>query len=166
MGKRICPPSQKSNRIEVPGIRLKITMGNTVNVSSVEIGMNANQGALKGQTVLVVDDYEDNLPITCYILESLGLSAIAETSADKALQLANQCQPALILLDILMPEMSGFEFMQSLRSNHRTSTIPVIAMTALARTEDREKIIQAGCVDWIKKPFEIEDLEAIVQRHL
>jgi CheY-like chemotaxis protein len=84
----------------------------------------------------------------------------------RGLLLAQTYQPDLILLDVLMPYMDGIEVVTQLRKDSSTKAIPVIAVTALALKEDRERLLQAGFNDYIIKPYMIEDIEATVQRHL
>jgi CheY-like chemotaxis protein len=75
-------------------------------------------------------------------------------------------QPDLILLDIMLPDMDGLEVIRCLKQISRTMTIPIVAVTALARATDREQILLAGCDDYISKPYMLEDLAALVYRYL
>ena len=84
----------------------------------------------------------------------------------QALGLAIEQQPALILLDVMLPDISGVEIVRQLKQNSQTLTIPVIAVTALARQEDRDRLFLAGCDDYISKPYMLDDLEAVIQYHL
>jgi two-component system cell cycle response regulator DivK len=116
--------------------------------------------------ILAVDDDEDNLLLLGYILEPLGCSFITAIDGLSALVKAQTYQPDLILLDILLPGMDGTEVTFRLKNDPKTQNIPVIAVTALASDKDQQRILQSGCDDYIRKPYMIYDIEAVVRRHL
>jgi CheY-like chemotaxis protein len=116
--------------------------------------------------VLVVEDNDDNLLLMSYALESLGCKLICQTDSSTTVLVAKEYQPDLILLDILLPGLNGIDVLHYLRQEPLTSNIAVVAVTALAGTEDRERILKAGFDDYISKPYMIEDLEAILFRYL
>lgn len=116
--------------------------------------------------VLAVDDDEDNLLLLAYVLEPLNCSIITAIDGHSAFEKARTEQPNLILLDIMLPDLDGLQIVRQLREDPQTRTIPVIAVTALARAEDRDRILTAGCNDYISKPYLLEDLEAVVRRNL
>jgi two-component system, cell cycle response regulator DivK len=116
--------------------------------------------------ILVVDDDEDNLLLLSYTLEPLGCLILTANDGASALSLSQTHQPDLILLDVLMPHMDGIEVVSRLRKNWKTKTIPVIAVTALAIADDRERLLLAGFNDYISKPYMLEDIEAKVCRYL
>ncbi|MBW4594996.1 MAG: response regulator [Brasilonema angustatum HA4187-MV1] len=116
--------------------------------------------------ILAVEDNEDNLLLLSYTLESLGCKLISQNDGLTTLLVAKEYQPDLILLDILLPGLSGIDIVRSLKQEPLTSHIVVIAVTALASTEDRERILSAGFNDYISKPYMIEDLEALVAHYL
>jgi CheY-like chemotaxis protein len=116
--------------------------------------------------ILAVDDDEDNLLLLAYALEPLGCSLLTAVDGRSALSLARSYQPDLILLDVLMPYMNGVEVVSQLREDPKIKTIPVIAVTALAIAEDRERLLQVGFNDYISKPYMLEDIEATVRRYL
>lgn len=116
--------------------------------------------------VLAVDDDEDNLLLLAYVLEPLNCSIITAIDGHSAFEKARTEQPNLILLDIMLPDLDGLQIVRQLREDPETRTIPVIAVTALARAEDRDRILTAGCNDYISKPYLLEDLEAVVRRNL
>jgi len=120
----------------------------------------------KPPLVLVVDDDEDNLLLMTHVLDHLGFSWITAVDGISALQKAQTAQPALILLDILMPHMSGAEVLARLKEDSKVKQIPVIAVTALANTSEREDLMLAGFDDYVSKPYMLEDIEAAVHRHL
>jgi len=116
--------------------------------------------------VLVVDDNEDNLQLLVQILIILGCSYISSKHGNTAILLAQNRQPNLILLDIMLPDVDGMEVVQRLKQNPQTLRIPIIAVTAMARTEDRDRMLLAGCNDYLKKPYTIDEIEAIIRRYL
>lgn len=120
----------------------------------------------RAPVILVVDDDEDNLLLMNYVLEPFHCSVITAVDGQMALWAAQTEQPDLILLDIMLSKLDGIEVVSQLRQNPQTMKIPVVAVTALAREEDRERIIQAGCNDYISKPFMLDELEAMIRRHL
>lgn len=116
--------------------------------------------------ILAVDDDEDNLVLLAYVLEPLGCSLITAVDGLSALRIAQTYQPDLILIDILLPRMDGTEVVSQLKKDPKTKGIPAIAVTALASVRDQENILQAGCDDYISKPYMIDDIETIVRRYL
>jgi CheY-like chemotaxis protein len=116
--------------------------------------------------ILAVDDNEDNLLLLRYCLEPLGCHLICEAESQKALLIAYEQCPDLVLLDILLPVLNGFDFVRCLQSNPLTSHIPAIAVTALVHPEERQEILNAGFVDYVSKPYEIDYLESIIRQHL
>lgn len=121
--------------------------------------------AVRQPLVLVIDDDDDNLLLMKYALEMFNCVFLGRTDGLDALPLAQTCQPALILLDIVLPQFSGIDLLQQLKQNEQTRHIPTIAVTALARTEDRQELLEAGFDDYISKPFLIDDLEVLVQTY-
>lgn len=117
-------------------------------------------------TILAADDDEDNLLLLAYALEPLGCTLLTAVDGLNALAIAQSFQPDLILLDVLMPYMDGIEVVSCLRRDWKTKAISVIAVTALAIGEDRERLLRAGFNDYISKPYLLEDIEALVCRHL
>jgi CheY-like chemotaxis protein len=116
--------------------------------------------------ILAVDDDEDNLLLLSYVLEPLGCSLITAVDGFSALLKAQTYHPDLILLDILLPGMDGTDVTLRLKKDPKTQNIPVIAVTALASAKDQQKILQSGCNDYISKPYMINEMEALVRRHL
>ena len=116
--------------------------------------------------ILAVDDDEDNLLLLTEVITPLECIVITATDGQQALELATRRQPALILLDAMLPDISGIEVVQQLKQSPQTMNIPVVAVTALARQEDRDRLLLAGCNDYISKPYMLDDLEAIIHHHL
>jgi putative two-component system response regulator len=118
------------------------------------------------QTVLVVDDTPDNLSLITSLLKDLYRVKIA-TSGNKALQIAFSNEPPdLILLDIMMPEMDGYEVCRHLKNDSQTAEIPVIFLTAKSEIEDELKGFELGAVDFIVKPISPPIVIARVRTHL
>ncbi len=118
------------------------------------------------QTILVVDDTPDNITLLCGLLGDQYKNKVA-TNGQKALQIAfAEPHPDLILLDIMMPGMDGYEVCRQLQANPPTSTIPVIFLTAKSQDEDETKGFELGAVDYITKPITPAILMARVQTHL
>ena len=122
--------------------------------------------SLQRPLILAVDDSTDDLVLITQSLALFGYAFITATDGPKALQLAQTYQPNLILLDIVLRGMSGIEVVRELKQRSQTQHIPVIAVTVLARAEDRTQILGAGCNDYINKPYRLDDLEMMLQRYL
>ncbi len=116
--------------------------------------------------VLAVDDDEDSLLLLTEVLRAMRCSFITATHGEAALLIAQAYQPKLILLDVMLPDLNGVEVVQRLRQDPQTRKIPVVAVTALASAKDRKSLLLGGCDDYVSKPYMLEDLEAIIHRHL
>lgn len=101
--------------------------------------------------ILVVDDMPDNRELFLQYLED-DYAIVEATNGREAVQMAIEHLPDLILMDLSLPEMTGWEATSILKQNESTKKIPVIALTAHAMTGDREKAIAAGCDDYLTKP--------------
>ena len=122
--------------------------------------------AVQKPVVLVVDDNEDNLSLLAFLVEQLDCTILTALDGQTALDLAQRYQPVLILLDMMLPDIDGIEVLSRLRQNSLTATIPVIAVTAMARSQDRERILSAGCDEYVTKPFNVDEIEALLLRYL
>jgi len=116
--------------------------------------------------ILAVDDDEDNLELLTEVLCPLNCEVITAKDGRATIDIAQRRQPNLILLDILLPDICGTEIARLLKQNPQTQKIPVIAVTALARVEDKESLLVAGCNAYISKPYMLDDLEATICRYL
>jgi CheY-like chemotaxis protein len=130
-----------------------------------------NQGqwqpcCLQEPIILAVDDNPDNLLLLSYVLEPLNCKLLAEDDGAKVLSKAKLHHPDLILLDIILPNLDGFQIMRQLRQDPVTRNIPVIAVTALVGIKNQETLLLEGFSDYISKPYILEDLEAIIVHHL
>ena len=117
-------------------------------------------------TILVVDDTPTNLQLLLDTLEDAGYKALVATDGHEALERAVVGQIDLILLDVVMPGLNGFEVCQRLKQTPELQDIPVIFMTALSETEDKVKAFTVGGVDYIAKPFQEAEVLARVKTHL
>ncbi len=117
-------------------------------------------------TVLIVDDNPQNLKILGNILREKGYVPVVTKSGGKVLQFLQQELPALILLDIMMPEMDGYHVCEELKDNDKTKDIPVIFLTAKTGTTDIVKGFDVGAVDYVTKPFQTAELLARVNTHI
>ncbi len=124
------------------------------------------QDSIRRPLVLAVEDNEDNLLLLLQVLELLDCSFISSKDGHTAVMLAQNYQPDLILLDIMLPDLDGAQVVHRLKQDPQTMTIPIIAVTAMARLEDRQRMLLAGCNDYIKKPYIIDDLEATIRRYV
>lgn len=115
--------------------------------------------------ILAVDDDEDNLLLLAYALEPLGYSLLTAVDGLMGLSLARTYQPDLILLDILLPYLNGAEVIAQIRQDPKINTIPIVVVTALANAQDRERLLQIGCNDYLSKPYMLDDIEATVRRY-
>lgn len=116
--------------------------------------------------LLIVDDLPKNLQILGTILRGEGYNVAAATSGNQALSILENSLPDLILLDIMMPELNGYEVCEKLKIDAATSNIPVIFLTAKNEIEDKIKGFEVGAVDFISKPFDHAELLARIQTHL
>lgn len=116
--------------------------------------------------VLAIDDDNDNLLLINCALELLNCEFIGETSGQAALNLAIERHPDLILLDVIMPDMNGIDFIRALKQHPATLHIPVIAITGLATPEDRQALLAEGFANYLSKPYMVDDLEVMVRQHL
>ncbi len=116
--------------------------------------------------VLIVDDTPENLYVLNVILSKVGYKVRLVTSAKQALSAIGNKLPDLILLDITMPDVNGYEFCSSLKNNPSYADIPVIFISALSDTIDKVKAFAAGGVDYVTKPFQTEEVLMRIETHL
>lgn len=121
---------------------------------------------LKNSRVLVVDDNTANIDVMLTFLEMEGYEISIATSGEMALHVTAHDQPDLILLDVMMPNMDGFETCRMLKKNPKTEAIPIIFVTAKKETADIVQGFQSGGVDYISKPYRQEEVLARVKTHL
>jgi adenylate cyclase len=118
------------------------------------------------RTILIVDDTPANLGVIVESLEDHGFRVVVAQDGEEGLQRADFVQPDLILLDVMMPGLDGFEVCRRLKALASTRDIPVIFMTSLTETENKVTAFKAGGVDYVTKPLRIDEVMARVNTHL
>ncbi len=122
---------------------------------------------LSGRKVLVVDDDIRNIFALNTLLERHSMQVITATNGQEAIELVESTEDlSLVLMDVMMPEMDGYETMRRIRSNHQFRLLPIIALTAKAMKGDREKCLEAGASDYVAKPVNTDQLLSLVRMWL
>ena len=147
------------------GARFTIRLRRSVNTRTplapvVDLGI----GSLRGMNVLVVDDSEDTTEMVRHLLEIGGASVWAATSGKEALRIAREKQFDVVLSDISMPEMDGFEFLSKLRKIPGKQDVPAVALTGFGRPEDVQRACNEGFYAHLTKPFDIQTLASLLQK--
>ncbi len=114
------------------------------------------------QTILIIDDDIDTLKLVGIMLERKGFRILASTTGDKGLQLANEESPDLILLDVMIPDINGYEIARTIRTNPETENTPIIMFTARSQVDDKVEGLEAGADAYITKPARPRELFAQV----
>lgn len=125
--------------------------------------MSEENTSNSGVLILVVDDEPTNLQLLGAMLDDMDIRVIKEINPVQALEIANEKIPDLILMDVMMPDMDGMEACRKLKENPNTSHIPVMFITALSEPGERIKAFEAGAVDFITKPFTMEEVMARIK---
>jgi len=119
---------------------------------------------LTGKNILVVDDDVRNLFALTTVFERFNINVITAESGKEAISILNENPKIeMVLMDIMMPEMDGYETTQKIRREHKNSSLPIIAVTAKAMKGDRQKCIEAGASDYITKPVKIDQLLSLMR---
>jgi len=118
------------------------------------------------KTILVVDDIEQNVMVVSQILRTAGYNVIPAFSGTTALGILEKRQPHLVLLDVMMPDMDGFEVCERIKNNENLRSIPIIFLSALHDTDKKVKALEVGGVDYITKPFQEAEVIARVNLHI
>ena len=116
--------------------------------------------------ILIVDDNQTNLDVLFELLKNYGFKVLVAQDGESAIEQIEYIHPDLILLDIMMPGIDGFETCHRLKADQATQDIPIIFMSALSDTVDKVKGFQTGAVDYITKPFQHEEVLSRIQTHL
>ncbi len=119
---------------------------------------------MTGAQILVVEDNERNMKLVRDVLQAKEYSTLEATTGAQAIELATTHKPALVLMDIQLPDLDGVETLRRLRADARTASIPVLALTAQAMQGDRERFLAAGFDFYLSKPVDIVELVAVVER--
>ena len=120
----------------------------------------------KGSSLLLVDDVPENLALLVDVLERAGYEIYVATNGADALQVTANVRPDLILMDVRMPEMDGFETCRRLKAQPDLASIPIVFLTVQSETEDMTAGFDAGVVDYVTKPFKNEEVLVRVRTHL
>jgi len=120
---------------------------------------------MSGELVLIVEDNDKNMRLARDVLQHAGFRTVeAETAAD-GIALAQEHRPAVILLDIGLPDLDGVAALGRLRAQPATASIPVVALTAFAMPQDRERLLAAGFDDYLSKPIDVSSFPDRVRQH-
>ena len=126
--------------------------------------LRAKNDILANKRVLVVDDDVRNLFALTTAFERYSINAITAESGQEAMNILNENDDIdIVLMDIMMPEMDGYETTQKIRREHKNKALPIIAVTAKAMKGDREKCIEAGASDYITKPVKVDQLLSLMR---
>jgi HAMP domain-containing protein/CheY-like chemotaxis protein len=126
--------------------------------------LHASAEALRGRRVLVVDDDARNIFALTTILENQEMEVVSATNGRQAIEIIQRTADlSVVLMDIMMPEMDGYETMRQIRNDSRFRTLPILALTAKAMKGDREKCLQAGASDYIAKPVNTDQLLSLLR---
>lgn len=115
--------------------------------------------------ILVVEDNQKNMKLVRDVLQATGFHTLEATTGERAVELAAEHGPGLVLMDIHLPDLDGLQTLGRLRSDERTAAIPVVALTAQAMDGDRERFLAAGFDGYLSKPIDIAGLVATVKQH-
>jgi len=118
-----------------------------------------------GEQILLVEDNAKNMTLLRDVLRASGYRTLEATTGRQALQLATEHGPALVLMDVRLPDMDGVEALRLLRMDQRTASIPVLAVTAQAMKGDSELFKEAGFDGYLSKPVDIDELLTTVEQH-
>ena len=113
------------------------------------------QDSLQPKTILIVEDNELNMKLWNDVLEAQGYALLKTALGAQGVRIARERRPDLILLDIRLPDISGFDVARALKADESTRLIPVIALTAFAQTEHQQQSLASGCDGYISKPVNV-----------
>ena len=116
--------------------------------------------------ILAVEDDLDNQLLLKYIIALYGWTSIFAANALETISMAKKHQPTVILLDIVLPEISGLQIAMMLKGHRETRNIPLIAVTGLSRQQEKDLIFAAGFDDYVCKPYTLEELQTAIAFHL
>lgn len=115
--------------------------------------------------VLVVEDNARNMRLLRDVLEATGYRTLEASTGGQALTLAAEHVPAVVLMDVRLPDMDGIDALRRLKMDARTASIPVLAVTAQAMKGDRERFMEAGFDGYLSKPVDVDELLAAIEEH-
>ena len=118
------------------------------------------------RSILIIDDDQWIAMSTAMVLEAEGFTVESALSGPEGIEKARSVQPGIVLLDIMMPGMDGWETLERLKADRRCAAIPVIVFTAREHREGRSKALELGAVEYFRKPFRPDALVQTIRRHL
>jgi CheY-like chemotaxis protein len=134
---------------------------------TVDSGQFERADGARSPSILIVEDEPTNLAILQTVVEDfIGARAILAADGREGLAAVEREAPDLIILDLMMPVLDGFAVAQQLKGDPTTAGIPIIALTAMARQQDEEAALRAGCDAFVAKPFDLDAVEAAIRSHL
>lgn len=116
--------------------------------------------------ILVIDDNEQNVYLICYLLEHAGFEVVQARDGRSGLAQARLVGPDLIVLDIQLPGMDGYEVARTLRADNAWVQVPIVAVTSYAMAGDRERIMASGCTGYLEKPIDPDTFVDAIASHL
>ncbi len=116
--------------------------------------------------ILVVDDEPELLQLLRYVLEAAGFSVVVASDGRQALEQVQKEHPDLVLCDVVMPELNGFETVQALRRNPETRFLPILMLSARGQAQDVQRALDAGADGYVTKPFSYRELVAEIKRRV
>jgi len=116
--------------------------------------------------ILIIEDNDQNLYMETFLLEKKGYEVVAARDGSEGLELAGRVEPALIVLDILLPNIDGHEVARQLKQRPDTRDIPIVAVTSYAMNEERDKILATGCEGYIEKPINPNTFVSELERYM
>jgi two-component system, cell cycle response regulator DivK len=119
-----------------------------------------------GELILIVEDNERNLKLLRDLLGAYGYQTVEARSAEDGIALAREEHPQLVLMDVQLPGMDGLAALQELRASAETAATPVLAVTAFAMKDDRERLLAAGFDGYLEKPINIRELPSCLRSYL
>ena len=126
--------------------------------------LHGSTEVLRGHKVLVVDDDARNIFALTTVLENQEMEVLSATNGRQAIEIINATPDlSVVLMDIMMPEMDGYETMREIRKDARFRTLPILSLTAKAMKGDREKCLEAGASDYIAKPVNTDQLLSLLR---
>ena len=142
---------------------LPFTSGSRRRVQSLTCYNTLGRFMDSGKVILIIDDDPEVQDLVMMFLKLRGYQGHLAKNGEEGVRIAREVRPHLILMDIMMPKMDGYEACRQIRKQNKWAKLPVIALTAKAMMDDREKCIEAGANDYITKPVDMDRLIALMQ---
>ena len=120
---------------------------------------------MAGENVLIVEDNALNMKLLRDVLAAKGYATLEATTGARALELAQQHAPDVILMDVQLPDVDGVEVLRGIRTDARTASLPVVAVTAQAMDGDRDRFLRAGFDAYLAKPLDVSELLDVLRRY-